>query len=219
LRPLALAAGAAALGAVGYLYFRRPEGPRGMGPPRIVLVTPVIDLRVAEFVLSALEKIDGDDVDVVIHTQGGCVASCVMIAKALRHFPRSTAIVPYMAISGGTLIALNANSLQMGRNACLTAVDPIVLGTRAKHMQDEPDASLRGLARDYETAITAFVRETLIERLPPGGRLEDAMGVFMGRSSPHEWPVPREDVARLGIPVSEASPGWAGMVDARVRWW
>jgi hypothetical protein len=133
----ALVAGSALVGA-SYLFKSRRPGPRALASGIIPIITPVIDLRVAEDVLEAMERVPGDAVTVVLHTLGGCVTSCVLIANALREFPQSTAIVPYMATSGGTLIALNARQLQMGRSAALSAVDPIVHGLRAKHLPENP---------------------------------------------------------------------------------
>lgn len=78
-------------------------------PEIIPIITPVIDMGIAEDVLEAMAHLGGDEVTLVLHTSGGCVASCVLIANALREFRHSTAIVPYMAMSGGTLIALNAS--------------------------------------------------------------------------------------------------------------
>ena len=85
---------------------------RSSGLPRhvIPIVTPVITMRFAEEVLERLEHAPGEEVFVVLHTDGGEVAACVLIADALRKFPRSTAVVPYMAFSGGTIVALNAPS-------------------------------------------------------------------------------------------------------------
>ena len=95
-----------------------------------------------------------DDVTLVLHTEGGCVTSCVMIADALRRFTRSTAIVPYMAISGGTLIALSATRLEMGGRASLSAVDPQIMGQRVKHLAEAKDKpSIAALAREYDVAM------------------------------------------------------------------
>lgn len=199
---------------------RRVMMPFASGPPLLTIITPMINLRVAELVLSILDKVPGDDVNIVLHTQGGCVASCVMISKALQRFPGATAIVPYMAISGGTLIALNAAKLKMGRDACLTAVDPIVSGTRAKHIGEGSDEGLQGLAREYERSIRTFLRSTLEERIANSpGKLDQALEVFMGMRAPHEWPVSPLEVRALGIPVDLAPAEWAALVDSRVRGW
>jgi membrane-bound ClpP family serine protease len=220
--------GAAALGA-GVYFKKRGGAPIARTNSSVLtVITPVIDLGVAELVLSALDQVAGDDVTLLLHTQGGCVASCVMIAKALRHFPNSTAVVPFMAISGGTLIALSARNLQMGRGAYLSAVDPIVFGERAKYLTagpagspDSADARLAGLARDYELAITRFMRTTLTARLrdTAGASVDAALEVFMGRDTPHEWPIPMTDVLALGIPVAPAARHWSALVDSRRRAW
>ncbi|MBZ5709369.1 hypothetical protein K7C98_08865 [Nannocystis pusilla] len=200
----------------------RPRA-RALPSSIIPIVTPVIDVGVAEDVLGVMEQLRGDEVTLLLHTAGGCVTSCVMIANALREFERSTAIVPYMALSGGTLIALNARQLQMGRSASLSAVDPIVHGQRARHLpDDEPPNGIAALAREYEVAMAGYVRDTLTARLTGAGEsaIERAMGVFMGEHAPHEWPIRRPEVEALGLPVGPAARSWAEMVDAsRKRWW
>ena len=111
---------------------RRVRLPKGV----VSLVTPVIWPETAESILRELEPLGDEAVTLLIHTNGGCISSCIQIADALRKFRRSTAVVPYMAHSGGTLIALNAKSLYMGRNASLSAVDPIIRGHRGKNLPD-----------------------------------------------------------------------------------
>ena len=93
-------------GAITWLHQR--ARPSRLPQHVIPIVTPVITMRFAEEVLERLEHAPGEEVFVVLHTDGGEVAACVLIADALRKFPRSTAVVPYMAFSGGTIVALNA---------------------------------------------------------------------------------------------------------------
>lgn len=219
------AATAAVVGGGAYLTRRmRPPVPASTHGAVLTLITPVIDVGVAEAVLAALDRIESDKVTILLHTQGGCVASCVMIARALRQFSESTAIVPYMAISGGTLIALSAKTLQMGRGAYLSAVDPLVFGERAKYLtaltSPPTEQRLAALARDYEVAVTKYMRTTLTQRLRDNpGLLDSAMEVFMGRETPHEWPIPIQEVLALGVPVAPAAREWAGIVDAQRRAW
>jgi membrane-bound ClpP family serine protease len=216
----ALVTSSALLGASYFL--KRPPRPPALGSAVVPIITPVIDLAVAEDVLEAMDRIPGDDVTLVLHTSGGDVSSCVMIANALREFPRSTAIVPYIATSGGTLIALNARRLQMGRSAALSAVDPIVQGQRVKHLPEEPRDPAQAFAHEYQTAITRYLRDTLAARLPgiDEQKLWDTVEVFLGEHAPHEWPITRDEVAALGLPVSPAARMWGEMVDAhRRRFW
>jgi ClpP class serine protease len=121
-----VAAGVAVVGA-SYLT-RRVESRLMLEYGVIPIITPFIDIQVAEDVLTHMERLHGERVTLVLHTMGGCVTACVLIANALREFGESTAIVPYMAISGGTLIALNATQLEMGQRASLSAVDPVIMG-------------------------------------------------------------------------------------------
>ncbi|MEZ4448156.1 MAG: hypothetical protein R3B09_01670 [Nannocystaceae bacterium] len=208
--------GAATAGYAGYVAYRRyGAGPR-LPPGVVSLVAPVIHPGVAEEVLEKIEPMGQDEVTVLLHTFGGCVSSCVQIADALRKFRRSTAIVPYMAASGGTLIALNATKLEMGRNASLTAVDPIIRGRRGKNLPDtEKWASSKADAKDYENAIRTYLRQTLAARLPGASdeKIVAAMDVFMGKNAPHEWPIRPAEVEALGIKVASADVAWAGIVD------
>ena len=194
------------------------------GAPRLTgiipIVTPYIDIETAEGVLAAMERLPDDRVTIVLHTLGGCVTACVMIANALRQFRESTAVVPYMAISGGTLIALSARRLEMGGRASLSAVDPQIMGQRVKHLADSKDQpSVAALAREYDLSMRRYVQNRLSEFLPKD-RLGPALGLFMGDHAPHEWPIQRPEVEALGIPVALAASNWAEFVDAhRGRIW
>jgi membrane-bound ClpP family serine protease len=188
----------------------------------ISIVTPVITMRFAEEVLTQMEHIEGDEVSVVLHTDGGEISSCVLIADALRRFARSSAIVPYMAFSGGTMIALNAKRLRLGKNAALSAVDPLIYGHRAKHIPPTHEKELNPLhplAAEYSTAVEGYLRQTLRDRLAGAspGALERAMSVFMGEAAPHAWPIHAAELDVLGIPVEVAEPAWSTFVDDERR--
>src|SRR5688572_17834593 len=125
-----IAAGAAALVTTGVAFLvSRRSGAPNVEPERasiVPIISPVITMENAEHILSRMEHLPPDEVTVVLHTEGGEITACVMIADALRKFRQSTAVVPYMAFSGGTVIALNATHLQLGKNAALSAVDPVI---------------------------------------------------------------------------------------------
>lgn len=201
--------------------FDRARSPR---PPRhvIPIVTPVITMRFAEDILERMEHVGGDEVYLVLHTDGGEIAACVLIADALRRFERSTAVVPYMAFSGGTMLALNAKRLRLGKNAALSAVDPLIYGQRARHItpkQDRDPNPLHPLAAEYSVAVEGYLRQTLTARLAgaPSAAVERAMGVFMGEAAPHAWPIHAAQLEALGIPVEPAEPAWASLVDDERR--
>jgi hypothetical protein len=192
-----------------------PGAAASPAPLTVWIVAPMIGPQVAEDVLAQLEQLPaGAAPTIVLHTYGGVVGACMMIAGALRQLPRSTAVVPYLAHSGGTLIALSASTLAMGANATLSAVDPIVRGHRARHIPDDKKhARLRQRAREYDAAVSGYLRGVLEGRLPPA-QVRLGMSMFMGEDAPHEWPIRRDDVRRLGIPVLAADQRWARHVDA-----
>ena len=186
----------------------------------IPIVVPFIDIEVAEDVLAVMEHLPDDRVTLVLHTLGGCVTACVLIANALQQFKDSTAIVPYMAISGGTLIALSATRLEMGGRASLSAVDPQIMGQRVKHLAEGKEKpSIAALAREYDVSMRKYLRTRLGAHLPED-RLGPAMDLFMGEHAPHEWPIRRPEVEALGLPVSPAASQWSALVDdIRGRIW
>ena len=186
----------------------------------IPIVTPFIDIETAEGVLAVMEHLPDDRVTIVLHTLGGCVTACVLISNALRQFRDSTAIVPYMAISGGTLIALSASRLEMGGRASLSAVDPQIMGQRVKHLAEVKDKpSIAALAHEYDVSMRKYVRGALRKHLPEE-RLGPAMDLFIGEHAPHEWPIQRPEVEAVGLSVTPAASKWAALVDRyRGRAW
>ncbi|MEZ4450984.1 MAG: hypothetical protein R3B09_15995 [Nannocystaceae bacterium] len=192
---------------------RRPL-PVGPGGNVIRVVTPVIYPNVAGAVLSRLERLaESEPITIVLHTLGGCAVSSVMIAEAVRRFEHVTAVVPYMALSGGTIIALAAGRIELGKNAALSAVDPMLGGVRARHIPDDPPG-LRETANEYEVAIRRHVRESLELRLGSPEAVDHALDLFMGLSSPHEWPIRAPALRALGLEVAAADRRWADYVDA-----
>jgi ClpP class serine protease len=68
-------------------------------------------------------------IDMIIHTPGGLQLAAEMIGSALKQHPaKVTAIVPFYAMSGGTLIALAADEILMEDFAVLGPLDPQING-------------------------------------------------------------------------------------------
>jgi hypothetical protein len=110
-----------------------------------------------------------------------------------------------MAFSGGTILALNARRLRLGKNAALSAVDPLIYGQRARHItpkQDREPNPLHPLAAEYSAAVEGYLRQTLTARLAERRQaaVERAMSVFMGEAAPHAWPIHAAQLEALGIP-------------------
>ncbi|MEQ1865758.1 MAG: hypothetical protein ABL996_14050 [Micropepsaceae bacterium] len=70
-----------------------------------------------------------DEIEIVIHTLGGYTLPAEMIAAALKaHKGTTTAYVPYIAMSGGTMIALATDKIVLGKNAALGPIDSQLWG-------------------------------------------------------------------------------------------
>jgi hypothetical protein len=68
-----------------------------------------------------------DDLDLVLSTSGGTIASTRQIAMLLREFTRRlTILVPYRARSAGTLLCLSADELVLGPLAELGPIDSLM---------------------------------------------------------------------------------------------
>jgi hypothetical protein len=220
---LASAIGASVATITGLAWYLRRSPEAELHGNVIALVSPIITVSLAEEVLSRMEHLPPDEVTLVLHTEGGEITACILIANALRKFKNSTAIVPYMAFSGGTMIALNATNLLLGKNAALSAVDPIVYGLRARHVPERAENEknpLHPLAQEYDSAVDQYLRESLASRLRGVGgpaALERAMSVFMGQGVPHAWPIYATRLRELGVPVEAAGAEWSRFVDAYRR--
>jgi ClpP class serine protease len=79
-----------------------------------------------EDVLAALHNTPEDKpLDLVLHTLGGGSLEATQIARAIKaHKGRTTAFIPYYAMSAGTFIALACDEIVMSPQACLGPIDP-----------------------------------------------------------------------------------------------
>lgn len=82
--------------------------------------------------------------DLILHTPGGDLAAAESLVEYIRDmFPGTTGvpdirvIVPQMAMSAGTLIALASSSIVMGKHSSLGPIDPQFGGISAYNILDE----------------------------------------------------------------------------------
>ncbi|MSP50058.1 MAG: hypothetical protein EXQ95_12130 [Alphaproteobacteria bacterium] len=87
-------------------------------------------------------------IDLVLHTPGGLVLAALRIARALdRHPAKVTVLVPHLAMSGGTLIAMAADEIVISPHAVLGPIDP--------QIGSFPAASLMKVVADKPIAAPA----------------------------------------------------------------
>lgn len=177
-----------------------------------------IDIDDAEDVIRAIRDTDPETpIDIVLHTPGGLVIASLQIAAALsQHRGRVTAIVPHLAMSGGTLIALAADRIIMAPHAMLGPIDPQINGfpaaSLARVVREKPIAEI-----DDQTLIWADIGEKATHQVAAAankllGRCMDADGAaaLAGKLTSgqwtHDYPITAEAAAGLGLPVSTDLP-------------
>jgi ClpP class serine protease len=87
---------------------------------------PEIGIEDTETILQEMRKVPpGTPVDFIIHTPGGYALAAQMMAMAIKFHPsKVTVIVPFYAMSGGSLMSLAAGEIRMEKYSVLGPVDP-----------------------------------------------------------------------------------------------
>jgi ClpP class serine protease len=85
-----------------------------------------IGIEDTETVLQQFRKIPPDKpIDFIIHTPGGYALAAQMMAMAIKfHQAKVTVMVPFYAMSGGSLMSLAASEIRMEKYSVLGPVDP-----------------------------------------------------------------------------------------------
>ena len=177
-----------------------------------------IDMQDAEEVMRAIQMTGNDvPIDLVLHTPGGLALASTQIARVIRAHPaKVTVFVPHMAMSGGTLIALAADEVVMCRHSVLGPVDPLINQYPAVSILDAVARKPVGEVED-ETLILADIarkamdqlRDTLDALVSPD--IKDAkrtalIEAFSSGRWTHDYPISPEEVAELGVHVSDEMP-------------
>ncbi len=177
-----------------------------------------ITIEDSEFVLMEIHKTPpAKPLDLIIHTPGGIILSAEMIAMALKHHEaKVTAIVPFYALSGGTLIALAADEILMEKFSILGPLDPQIQGVPAasllgllaqKPLEAIADETIvyADIAEKAIAEVKAFVQWLLQGKLPKekAAQLADFL---TGGYVTHDTPISLQSVESLGLPVREGLP-------------
>ena len=157
-------------------------------------------------------------IDLIIHTPGGIVLAAEMIAMAVRQHPgKITVIVPFYAMSGGTLIALAAHQLIMEKESILGPLDPQIAGypsaslislSKRKPIEAISDQMvvLSEIAQKSVNQIREFVSTLLRDRLSPEKR-EKVAAFLTGGYLTHDTPIVPSVLREMGLEVVEGVPG------------
>ena len=178
----------------------------------------VITIEDSEFVLLEIRKTpDETPIDLIVHTPGGLALAAEMIAIALKGQPaKTTVMVPFYAMSGGSLIALAADEIYMEPYAVLGPVDPQINGFPAaayeallkekplQAIQDEV-VMLSHVARLSTGQVKNFVKWLIADRLP-AEECESLAEFLSDGYITHDTPITLETVQGWGLPVQDGIP-------------
>jgi hypothetical protein len=108
--------------------------------------------------MAALHELEGDELDLIIHSPGGSSEAAEQIVNYLRvKFRYIRVIVPLYAMSAATMIACAADEILMGRQSAIGPVDPQFMGPNgsmpAHAIIDEFDTALAQIKEDPKAAV------------------------------------------------------------------
>jgi ClpP class serine protease len=206
-RQQSLARLARARGATVVTLIHRQETLSFLGIP----LTRHIDLDDSEGVLRAIRATPpGHPIEIVLHTPGGIVLAATQIASALAdHEGPVSAVVPYYAMSGGTLVALAADVVVMDRHAALGPVDPqvgrwpaasIVAALEEEGDHEDETRILGDISRKALRQMEEYVTALLGRKLPAERAADVARRLTTGIWT-HDRPLSPADLEVMGLSV------------------
>jgi ClpP class serine protease len=177
-----------------------------------------ITIEDTEHVLINIRQAPKDkDVDLILHTPGGLVLASEMIAMAIKNHPaKVSVIIPFYAMSGGTLIALAADEIIMEKDSVLGPVDPqlkdMPAGALVSLLERKPIESvsdenimLSEEARKGIERVQKFVEwllENKMEKMEAKKLAEFLTGGYMT----HDTPIVFEVAKGFGLNVKHGVP-------------
>ncbi|UFU05490.1 SDH family Clp fold serine proteinase [Ruania halotolerans] len=117
--------------------------------------------------MATIHKLDrSNGLDLVLHTPGGNVAATESLVDYLRVMFNGDirVIVPQLAMSAGTMIALAAKTIIMGKHSSLGPIDPQINGTAAHGIVEEFNKARSEIAAD---ASAVAIWQPIIAKYPP----------------------------------------------------
>lgn len=169
----------------------------------------------SEFILMRIRETPREQpLDLVVHTPGGLALAAEMIAMALAHHRgKVTVMVPFYAMSGGTLIALAANEIRMEPYSVLGPVDPQIggwpsgsliriLGRKQIEAIQDQTLILSDIAKMAVENMKGFVRWLLREKMPDA-QAEAVAEFLTGGYLTHDTPITLAVARELGLNAVE----------------
>ena len=118
--------------------------------------------------MSVLHKLDRTKgLDLILHTPGGDMAATESIVDYLHSMFGNNirAIIPQLAMSGGTILALGCNKIIMGKESSIGPIDPQFGTTAASGLLQEFERVRKEIKKDPSNAL---LWEPVLRKIEPG---------------------------------------------------
>ena len=151
-------------------------------------------------------------ITIILHTLGGFSLASEFIASAIKqHAGNTTVYVPYVAMSGGTMIALAADKIHLGKNAALGPVDTQYQGYSFEAFKKVYEAKREKTGDEVlinyfefenrEKTVRDRVRALTDEHHEPA-----AVDQLLNAKLPHDHRVTFDEAKKYGLNVSNECP-------------
>lgn len=179
----------------------------------------------AHRLLKELKNVPQDkNLVIIVHSPGGELLAAIQIAKTLKQWKGKVyAVVPYYAMSAGTLISLASDEIIAGKTATFGPIDPqIPLPENEKYLVsavtvlesykqipfEKLDMKNRILYITSKKAVTEtekFLRNVVLDNFPDEVK-ENIIRTLLYTSKTHDFPVFADDLKKLGLKVRYELP-------------
>lgn len=117
--------------------------------------------------MAAVQGLDrSKGLDLILHTPGGDAAATESLVEYLRAMFGTDirVIVPHLAMSAGTMIALSADTIVMGKHSSLGPIDPQIMGMPAHALVEEFN---RARVEMMQNPMNVALWQPIIGKYPP----------------------------------------------------
>ncbi|MHA1782205.1 MAG: SDH family Clp fold serine proteinase [Promethearchaeota archaeon] len=88
--------------------------------------------------MTVIAGLTGDELDIILHSPGGSAEATEALVKYLRaKFNHIRIIIPYAAMSAGTMLACSADEIIMGNHSFLGPTDPQIISYYKEHITSD----------------------------------------------------------------------------------
>lgn len=160
-------------------------------------------------IVAAMNALGPGPISLVIHTLGGDASAVGYLARAIKNSKSEVlAYVPYVAMSGGTVVALAANRIYMAREAVLGPVDPQLAWGPAQILKDleswpKEQVGPAWYVAAREAKLEIAESNALLDEL---GVAESAKGRLASGETAHGQVITFREAQDIGIKVQAGIP-------------